>query len=171
MKAAIRIFMLAGLSALSVASASERLSAGEHQTNQACVDLIKEGEDLRLESYSDAARNWYIGYGHKKGVTEGMTITEAEAEELLRKDLVVFEAEIARMVDVPVSNGEFSAMVCLAFNIGTGNFSNSTVRKMINQEKRQEAADAILMWNKAGGKVNAHQQRRREAEREIFLSD
>ncbi|NBC64142.1 MAG: glycoside hydrolase family protein [Bacteroidetes bacterium] len=147
-----------------------RQPANLYRTNDACIDIIKESEGLRLEAYQGLSGHWYIGYGHQGGVTEGMTITEAEAEQYLRDDLRAFEENISRLVGVGITGNEFSAMVCLSYNIGSGNFGQSTVLRKVNEEKWDEAADAILMWNKVNGQVNSHLVSRREKERELFLS-
>ncbi|NBC65031.1 MAG: glycoside hydrolase family protein [Bacteroidetes bacterium] len=146
-----------------------RESAEEFRTNDACIDIIKEFAGLRLEAYSDQRGNWYIGYGRSQGVTEGMTITEAEAEQYLREDLRVFEESVSRMVEVNVSENEFSAMVCLTYNIGSGGFAESTVLRKVNEQAWEEAAEAILLWNKVNGQVNEALVNRREKERDLFL--
>jgi lysozyme len=151
--------------------AQSRQPAEEYRTNDACIDIIKEFGGLRLESYSDQNGNWYIGYGHSQGVTEGMTITEAEAEQFLRDDLMVFEQSVSRMVEVDVSENEFSAMVCLTYNIGPGGFAESTVLRKVNEQEWEEAADAILLWNKVNGQVNEALVNRREKERSLFLAN
>ena len=146
-----------------------RNSADQYRTNDECVEIIKEFGGLSLEAYSDQNGNWYIGYGRSQGVTEGMTITEAEAEQFLREDLSVFEESVSRMVEVDVSENEFSAMVCLTYNIGPGGFAESTVRRKVNEQEWEEAADAILLWNKINGQVNEALVNRREKERDLFL--
>ena len=73
------------------------------------------------------------------------------------------------MCKVPITENQFSAMVCLSYNIGSGNFYNSTVLKKINNNLPIEAADAILMWNKVNKKVNLHQVKRRKMERALFI--
>jgi lysozyme len=60
--------------------------------------------------------------------------------------------------------------VSLAYNIGPGAFARSTALRRFNEGDIQGAADAMLMWNKAGGKVLRGLQRRRDAERRLFLS-
>ncbi|NBC64143.1 MAG: glycoside hydrolase family protein, partial [Bacteroidetes bacterium] len=131
-----------------------RQSAVEYSTNNACIEIIKEFTGLSLEAYSDQRGNWYIGYGRSQGVVEGMTISEAEAEEYLREDLKVFEESVSRMLEVNVSENEFSAMVCLTYNIGPGGFAESTVLRKVNEQEWEEAAEAILLWNKVNGQVN-----------------
>lgn len=146
-----------------------RKPANLYRTNNECINIIKEFDGLRLNAYSDQRGNWFIGYGHSQGVTEGMTITEAEAEQFLRDDLIGFEQSISRMVEVDVTENEFSAMVCLTYNIGPGGFAESTVLRKVNQELWSEAADAILLWNKVNGEVNSNLVSRREKERALFL--
>lgn len=152
-------------------SGSEVLSANGHlRTNQACIEIIKESESLRTEAYVGPAGEIAIGYGHTKDVTLGMTISAAQAEVLLKEDLQAVETALLSWIDVAINENEFSAMVCLAYNIGTGNFRSSTVLAKLNENKRQEAADAFLLWNKSGGEVNEHLSVRRASERALFLT-
>lgn len=141
--------------------------------NQEGLNLIKSFEGLRLEAYQDVAGIWTIGYGHIKNVKEGMAISEAEAEALLRDDLADAESAVSRFVKEPISENEFSALVSLVFNIGSGAFAGSTVLRKLNAGDHKGAADAILMWNRStvGGKKVVVQGlvRRREAERSLFL--
>lgn len=153
-----------------VSKSSTRQPAIQYRTNDECINIIKEFVGLRLEAYSDTRGNWYIGYGRSQGVMEGMRITETEAEDYLREDLRVFEESVSRMVEVDVSENEFSAMVCLTYNIGPGGFAESTVLRKVNEQEWEEAADAILLWNKVGGQVNQALVNRREKERALFLA-
>ena len=75
-----------------------------------------------------------IGYGHTGiDVYEGMTITEPQAEELLRKDLQRFEAAVTRLINRELTQHEFDAIVSFAFNVGTGALETSTFRKRMNR--------------------------------------
>ena len=96
------------------------------------VRLITEFEGLRLESYYCAANVLTIGYGHTSGVYEGQVITEEDAEELLRKDLLWFEQEVCRLIDVPLTQHEFDAIVSFTFNCGSGALADSTFRRRMN---------------------------------------
>gem|GEM_PF-1804376 len=142
-------------------------------TNQAGIDLIKNSEGLRLESYRGPSGAWLIGYGHSLDVRSGMTISAAKAEETLRGDLVEFEDAIKKRVTVPISQNELSAMVSLSYSIGSGSFASSSVLKELNAGNRTKAADAFLLWNKIsqGGKlvVSDHLMERRQKERALFL--
>lgn len=144
------------------------------RTNRAAVGLIMQREGLELETYEGFGGQLHIGYGHSANVRPGMAITVTEAESLLRDDLVIIEQEIQKRLQVPVNENEFSAMVLLAYNIGTGAFGGSSVLTELNNGDRAAAANAFLLWNKIqrGGVLeeNSNLTKHREEERELFLS-
>ena len=135
--------------------------------NAAGLEIIKESEGLRLEAYNLGGQ-WLIGYGHAATARAGMTISEAQAEELLRGDVRASEDGVRRLVVVPMNENQFSAMVSLAYNLGVGGYGRSTVLEQINQGDYDGAANAFLNHNRAGGKVNEHLTQRREKERDLF---
>lgn len=139
------------------------------------LDLIKRWEGLRLETYKCSAGVDSIGYGHTSAagepkVTPGMKITANEAEEILTRDLAKYEKAVTKALSVAPSSNQFSAMVSLCYNIGPGNFASSSVVRRLNEGNAKAAADAFLMWNKAGGKVVKGLTARREDERKLFLT-
>lgn len=134
------------------------------------IRLIKSFEGLRLTAYQDSVGVWTIGYGTTRGVTPGMTISTAQAEQFLRQDVAKFEEAIRTSVKVPLNDNQFSALVVFTYNVGSGAFRNSTLLKKLNAKDYTGAADEFLRWNKAGGKVLAGLTRRRNAERALFLS-
>lgn len=135
--------------------------------NDAGLAIIKESEGLRLEAYNLGGQ-WLIGYGHARTARAGMTITEAQAEQLLREDVRDAENGVRARVLVPVNENQFSAMVSLAYNLGVGGFGRSTVLEALNAGDYDQAADNFLNHNRAGGQVNAHLTHRREQERALF---
>jgi lysozyme len=138
--------------------------------NDAGLALIKRAEGLRLDSYRCPAGIATVGYGHTgPDVRIPMTITPGEAERLLHEDLSRFEAGVDAMIAGATEN-QFSAMVSLAYNIGLGHFATSTVLKRHRQSNYMGAANAFLLWNKAGAKVLPGLVKRREAERALYLS-
>lgn len=141
------------------------------KTSQAGIDLIKEFEGVRLAAYRCPAGVPTIGYGHTKGVEMGDTVTVIEAEELLREDLEVFENGVNKLVEVPLEQHQFDALVSFAFNLGLGNLKNSTLLRLLNQGLYTDAANQLTRWNKAGGQVLAGLVRRRSAERRMFLGE
>lgn len=140
--------------------------------NEAGLDLIKRFEGLRLSAYVCAGGKLTIGYGHTgRDVDEDMTISEEEANDLLESDVKWAEEAVRNKVISPLNENQFSALVSLVFNIGANNFHNSTLLKKLNAQEYDEAAEQFLRWNRAKGKVLEGLNRRRKAERDLFLTD
>lgn len=135
--------------------------------------LIKRFEGLRLDAYRCPAGVATIGYGSTgPHVRMGMTITPGEAERLLDQDLARFEVGVSAMIgSIPTSEDEFSAMVSLAFNVGLQAFATSTLLKRHKAGNKVGAANAFLSWVFANKKKLPGLVRRREAERELYLSE
>jgi lysozyme len=83
----------------------------------------------------------------------------------------IFIPAVLRLCPVLATQpNKLGAVVSFTYNLGAGNLRNSTLRRKINEEKWEEAAEQLLRWNRAGGQVSRGLQRRREAERALFLS-
>ena len=133
-------------------------------TSQMAIDMIKSFEGCRLDAYKCPAWVWTIGYGHTgKNVYEGLKITPAEAEALLRIDLEKYEKAVEKVGTF--TQPQFDALVSFAYNCGIGN-----LQKLTRGRDHQQIADAILLYNKAGGRVLAGLTRRRRWEHDLFLS-
>jgi len=141
--------------------------------NQEGLDLIKEFEGFFSDSYLCPSGVWTIGYGHTgKDVKSGQKIDNKRGEELLRNDVAWAEEGIERLVEVPVTDNMFSALVSLAFNIGVGGVKKSNVMKYLNGWAFIDSANAFLKHSETlQGKVLPGLLRRRKAERELFLKD
>lgn len=131
--------------------------------------LLIQREGFRLKAYKDSVGVWTIGVGHTAGAGKpypaaGMTITKAEVDNILARDLAQFEDAVRSAVHVPLTQGQFDALVSLAFNIGAGGFKKSSVVRRLNEGNYRAAADAFLMWNKPAVLTG-----RRKAERKQFL--
>jgi len=136
------------------------------------LSLIKEFEGCKLTAYKDIVGVLTIGYGSTgTHVKEGMTISQERAEALLREDVLRFEQCVNKLVKVELTQNQFDALVSFAFNLGCGNLGSSTLLKKLNARDYQGAADQILRWNRAGGKIVNGLVRRREAERTLFLGN
>jgi GH24 family phage-related lysozyme (muramidase) len=149
-----------------------KAQTGGMHINPAGVAIIKSSEGVHLTAYNSAGQ-WLIGYGHAKGVKAGMTISAAQAEAYLKEDLAMCEDAVSDAVQAPITRNQFSAMVSLCYNIGTGGFKSSSLVKHLNAGEEQAAADAFLDWSKAKIKgqrtVLAHLLERRQKERALFL--
>lgn len=159
---------------LSITVCTHNLEVIFVKLNEKAIALIKSFEGLELKAYKDAVGVWTIGYGHtsmagEPKVVPGMTITEAEAVEILKTDLVRYECGVKAKL-AGLTDNEYGACVSLCYNIGPGAFQKSSIVKLINEGNKQGAADAFLLWNKAGGKTLKGLVRRRQAERALFLS-
>ena len=137
------------------------------QTSQAGIDLIKRFEGLRLRVYLCPAGVPTIGYGHTAGVTmDTRPITEEQAKAYLKEDLKKFERGVLSAVKVPLTQGQFDALVSWSFN--TGGPATATLLKRLNAG--QPCADQFERWVFAGGIAMPGLRRRREAERRLFES-
>ena len=130
--------------------------------------ILKFFEGCRLTAYQDSVGVWTIGYGHTKGVYDGMTITQEEAEQMLLTELEEYEGYVEKYVTVPLTQNQFDALVVWVYNLGPTNFRRSTLLKELNSGNYTAAGNEITKWNKAGGKVLAGLVKRREAEAELF---
>ena len=140
------------------------------QTGNKGIELIKHFEGCELEAYKCPAGVWTIGYGHIKGVKEGMKITEHQAEEMLKSELHEYEGYINDYVTVPLNQNQFDAMVSWVYNLGGGNLKASTLLKVLNAGDYDGVPAQMLRWNKAGGKVLEGLTRRRQAEADLFVA-
>lgn len=139
------------------------------------LELLKKFEGLRLTAYKDSVGVWTIGYGHTSmagapKVRAGMKISQAKAEEILRRDLKKYEDAVLSGLRVTVSQPMFDAMVSLCYNIGPANFKKSSVLRLTNNGRLHEAADKFALWNRAGGRVLRGLTRRRSAEADLYRS-
>ena len=136
--------------------------------SQEGLALIKKFEGCELEAYKCAAGVWTIGYGSTKGVKEGDTITQEEADNLLLHEMEEYEGYINNLVEVDLEQNQFDALVSWVFNLGPANLKASTLLKVLNAKDYEGVPTQIKRWNKAGGKVLQGLIRRREAESLLF---
>lgn len=141
------------------------------------LDLIRAFEGFRADPYLDAVGVPTIGYGstyYPDGQRVRLTdppISEPEARRLMQATLAEFEDGISAALRVGVTQSQFDALICWAFNIGVSAAQESTLLRRLNAGDVQGAADQFLRWNRAGGQVLRGLTRRREAERALFLED
>jgi lysozyme len=140
------------------------------QISSAARGRLKKLEGLSLSAYDDGVGVLTIGYGHTGDVKLFDKLTEAQADQLLMKDLARFESGVANLVSAETDDPQFDAMVLLAFNIGLAAFARSTVLKAHNRGDYDSAARAFALWNKAGGRVMRGLVRRRAEEAALYLS-
>ena len=136
--------------------------------SNAGLNLIMKYEGCRLKAYKPVKteRYWTIGYGHYGAdVSEGMVITHADAIKLLQKDIRKFES-IVNKKNLNLTQNMFDALVSFTYNCGGANLD-----LLVYNRSLKEIADAMLKYNKAGGKTLNGLVKRRNEERALFLKD
>lgn len=138
--------------------------------------LIQQFEGLRLKAYQDSVGIWTIGYGNityldGTKVKKGDEITREQADLMFKQTANKFALEVAKLIDVCLTQNQFNALVSLAYNIGIVAFKGSTLLKKVNANPNDESIGAeFKRWNRAGGKVLYGLTRRRNEEADLYFS-
>lgn len=133
--------------------------------------LIEQFEGLSLKRYLDSVGVPTIGYGTTASVVNPVpaTCTQAQAEGWLRQ-YVERECEPAvNGLGVPLNQNQFDALCSLAYNCGPGALSGS-IASALHAHDYKAAADALMLFVRAGGQVLQGLVNRRRAERDLFLT-
>jgi len=134
------------------------------------VLVLHSFESCKLEAYPDPGSKdghpWTIGYGHTgPEVVRGLRWTQREADDVFEEDLVVKgEMPVNRFVRVPLTQGQYDALVCFVFNIGAQAFRDSTLLSMLNEGNYVAAGCQFARWIRNAGKPMLGLVRRRHAE-------
>lgn len=133
--------------------------------------FIAPWEGFRAEVYLDSGGIPTQGYGHTgKRLTPGRRWTKAYALKVLAEDIRFFAQGVNRLVKVKLTIRERIAAISFAFNIGLGGFAESTFLRRLNENRRREASNALMLWVKdASGNTLLGLKRRRAAERWMYL--
>lgn len=139
------------------------------------IQLIEEFEGFKPKMYKDAVGLPTIGFGTLIDTADEKwlltaTITKEQAEDLLRKELVMIENKLKLMVTATINQNQYDALVSFAYNLGVYNLKTSTLLKKVNKNP----ADATIRaefnkWTHAGGKVLPGLVRRRQAEADLYF--
>ena len=136
------------------------------------LDLIKRFEGFSPTIYICPAGYPTIGYGHlvqedeRDRFAEG--IDEQEAENLLQQDVRCAERGVLRLIEVPLTDGQFDALVSFAFNLGTGALQRSTLRRKVNREEHAQVPREFMRWVWADGRRLTGLVLRRKAEAGLY---
>jgi lysozyme len=149
-------------------------TSAPRKASPAAYSLIKQFEGLRLSAYLCPAQVWTIGWGHTAGVKPGDTVTEEQAEALLAADIAPIETNLPKVFHVPLTQGQFDALTSLCFNVAGGALGLPGIAPKLvadlNAGDPASAANELLDIDKANGQVLPGLVRRRQAERQLFLS-
>lgn len=134
------------------------------------LKLIKNFEGCRLTAYKPVPTEtyWTIGWGHYgPDVKQGQTITQAEADAMLERDMGKYEAYVNNPAYVPITGSlnqnQFDALTSFCYNCGNG-----SLKTLCNGRTADQISQNIVKYNKGGGKVLAGLVRRRKAEQDLF---
>ena len=136
--------------------------------SQDAIDLVKASEGCRLTAYRDPVGILTIGYGSTGGIREGQTITQQQAEDMLADDLDEAASQVSEMVTVPLTQGQFDALVDFVFNLGAGRLRGSTLLQYLNRGQYDQASAQFKFWVMAGGHALPGLVTRRAAEVALF---
>lgn len=128
--------------------------------------LIQRYEGFSPHVYVCPAGYETIGYGHLVRAGEDFSggINQAQAEALLRADVQDAQAAVLRLIDVPLTDGQYAALVSFTFNLGAGALQRSSLRRKVNRAAHGQVPRELMRWVWAGGKRLAGLVVRREAE-------
>jgi lysozyme len=151
------------------------------------IAMIRHHEGVRLKPYRCPAKLWTIGVGHvlypdqakilldqrdayQLRQEDNRSFTTEEVDGILRSDLARFESGVVKFITVPLTQGMFDGLVSFSFNCGLGTLQRSTLRQKLNRGDKEGAAEELMKYCMAGGKILKGLQNRRIDERALFLS-
>jgi lysozyme len=151
------------------------------------IKVICHHEGIRYKPYRCPAKLWTIGVGHVMYPEQGKlkiedrdgfplrpednrVWTKDEVDGLLKFDLARFERGVAQFCPVPLTQGMYDSLVSFSFNVGLGTLQRSTLRQKLLRGDKAGAAEELLKYCLAGGKILKGLQNRRIDERAMFLS-
>ena len=141
------------------------------KTSEKGINLIKKFEGCKLTAYKCPAGIWTIGYGHTRNVHKGEIIIQQQADELLKQDLLVYEAGI-NVMKLNINQNQYDSLVSFAFNLGLGALQKSTLLKRIKVNPNDtKIKDEFLRWSYAGGKQLKGLLLRRQAECDLYFNN
>ena len=136
------------------------------QISEQGLEMIQKFEGFRAHVYKDAIGDSIVGYGHRLlnlgSFAEG--IGEEDATSILRADLRDAAAVVERLVKVPLTQGQFDALVDFVFNLGEARFTRSTLVRALNGGRYQAAGEQLLRWDLVNGEESLALRARRLAE-------
>ena len=144
--------------------------------SKAGFKLLKKLEGCRLQAYKDSGGVLTIGYGHTNAagspyIFDDMCITQEQAEDILRRDVVKYENVVNSCVDVRLTQWQFDALVIFCYNVGISNFSSSKLVEVLNDRNFHAVPSQLRRWVHVNGKVNQGLVNRRNAEINMWLGN
>lgn len=156
-----------------MASTGKKLAGGAVGVAVAAAALVASWEGYYGKTYNDIVGVPTVCYGEteKSAVAEGRkrTFTKAECLEMLQQSLKKYDDGFMRCVKRPIPDSVHIAGISFTYNVGIGGACKSSFVRKINAGDFKGACDALLLWNKAGGRVVKGLDNRRRDERRVCL--
>lgn len=134
-------------------------------------------EGFSSKVYYDSGGYPTIGYGTlldtpSEEVYLAKEITRDEGLRLMKIDVRGIEKVVSPMISVPLSQAQYDAVIVFAYNVGTGAFRRSGLRKQINGNSTdlERIKQEFLRWTKVKGTTVRGLVNRRMAEYELYSS-
>jgi lysozyme len=139
------------------------------EINQSGITLLKSFESCKLTAYLDSVGIPTLGWGSVgSDIKLGCTWTQEQADNRLNGRLDALEHELNDNLLVSLNENQFSALICLAYNIGFTALLRSRLFSFVNNSDFEAAANQFCQWVHAGGVELPGLVRRREAEKALF---
>ena len=135
------------------------------------VATVGAWEGVRTVAYRDVVGIPTVCFGETRGVKMGDRYSIEECQSMLGDGLREFEHGMRACLREPdkLPDGAYVAFLSASYNIGTRAFCGSSMARLANAGDLRGACDALLRWNRAGGRVVKGLTNRREAERKLCL--
>jgi len=149
------------------------------QAEQLALGMLKRFEGFSGNPYPDPVSGgepWAIGYGSTRDLlgrpvsADTPSITELQASQLAMLDMLTAFKAVESAIKVPLTQHEQAAIEDFIYNVGAGNFRDSTLLRLINQNQLPLAAKQFELWDHADGKVISGLLRRRLVEEQTFIT-
>jgi lysozyme len=162
--------------------------------NKTGLEFIKRHEGFVPHVYLCPANYLTIGYGHlcleDDEYLQGITLVNAkalaqvnptelkqltrisydQAEKILQQDLYKAESAVIHLINSPLTDNQFAALISFTFNLGSGALQRSTLRRKLNRAEYLSASNEFNRWVYAGGYKLKGLIRRRFEEYLLFLT-
>ena len=146
------------------------------QISENGINFIKEFEGCDLTAYHNAGERYLtIGYGHYGAdVRQGQTITQEEADRLLRDDLnndyvpYIEKYKNEGLITFDLTQNMVDSLASFGYNNGVG---EGGLKTLVRGRDKMTVANKMLEYYHSGSPIyDEGLKRRRRAERELFLN-
>lgn len=133
------------------------------------VVMVGDFEGKRNVAYRDTGGVPTICYGYTHGVKMGQVLDDRTCDRLLSRELGHAFDTLDALTDTPLHPATRAALASFIYNVGSGQFSTSTLLKRLNAGRIRAACDELRRWVYDDGEKLRGLVKRREIERKVCL--